>query len=296
MFSYLSFSFLLFFSNFPPLEWGFYSHREINKRSIFTLPNEMIGFYKENIEYLTEHAVDPDKRRYIVKNEALRHYIDLDVYGDSSEYKMPRYWKQAVEKYTKDTLEAYGIVPYHVYRVSFRLIDAFKEKDRNRILKISADLGHYIGDANVPLHTTENYNGQLTGQRGIHGLWETRLPELFSGNHQLFSRPTKYIENIQKYIWNSVIHAHHAVDSVLAFEQELTDSYFESKKYTHSTQGTTTKKNYSYEFAEDYHNALDGMVERQMLKSIQTIGDIWYSCWVKAGQPDLSSLRKKRKK
>ena len=160
----------------------------------------MIGFYKENIEYLTEHAVDPDKRRYIVKNEAPRHYIDLDVYGDSSEYKMPRYWKQAVEKYTKDTLEAYGIVPYHVYRVSFRLIDAFKEKDRNRILKISADLGHYIGDANVPLHTTENYNGQLTGQRGIHGLWETRLPELFSGNHQLFSRPAKYIENIQKYI------------------------------------------------------------------------------------------------
>ena len=60
---------------------------------------------------------------------------------------------------------------------------AFIEKDSDKILKYSADLGHYIADAYVPLHTTENYNGQLTGQKGIHAFWESRLPELFSEDY-----------------------------------------------------------------------------------------------------------------
>jgi hypothetical protein len=55
-----------------------------------------------------------------------------------------------------------------------RLTRAFKEHDRERILRYSADLGHYIGDAHVPLHCTRNYNGQLSGQHGIHGFWESR--------------------------------------------------------------------------------------------------------------------------
>ena len=91
--------------------------------------------------------------------------------GDSAVFKMPRYWIHAVEKYSEDTLQAYGIVPFHINRVSYWLIDAFKQHDVDRIIELSTDLGHYIADANVPLHTTENYNGQLTGQYGIHGFW-----------------------------------------------------------------------------------------------------------------------------
>ena len=88
----------------------------------------------------------------------------MDVYGDSAVYKMPRYWNEAVEQFTEDTLQAYGIVPYHINRVSRWLTKAFENKDAEQILRLSADIGHYIADANVPLHTTENYNGQLTGQ------------------------------------------------------------------------------------------------------------------------------------
>ena len=135
--------------------WGFYAHQKINRLAVFTLPPEMIGFYKQNIRHITENAVKPDMRRYAVKAEAPRHYIDVDIYGDSAVYKMPRYWRDAVEKYTEDTLQAYGVVPYHVYRVSGWLTNAFKNKDADQILRLSADLGHYIADANVPLHTTE---------------------------------------------------------------------------------------------------------------------------------------------
>ena len=63
--------------------WGFYAHQKINYYAVFLLPPQMLLFYKPHIQFLSEHAVDPDKRRYAVTEEAPRHYIDLDVYGTS---------------------------------------------------------------------------------------------------------------------------------------------------------------------------------------------------------------------
>ncbi len=229
-------------------------------------------------------------RRYAVKAEAARHYIDVDVYGDSAVYQMPRYWNAAVEKYSEDTLQAYGIVPYHIYRMSFWLIKAFQDKNADQILRLSSDMGHYIADANVPLHTTENYNGQLSGQYGIHGFWESRLPELFSDNYDLLSGKASYVENLQLYAWSAVVKAHEALDSVLIFEKQLTSKYPESKKYGYEERGNSTIRTYTYDFSSDYHRRLNGMVERRMRNSIKMIGDFWFSCWVKAGQPDLNEL------
>ncbi|WP_420316628.1 zinc dependent phospholipase C family protein [Ekhidna sp.] len=284
--------FLLFISILPVTtqSWGFFAHRKINRLAVFTLPPEMMVFYKQNIQYVTEKAVNPDMRRYAVKEEAARHYIDTDVYGDSAIYKMPRYWDEAVEKYTEDTLQAYGIVPYHINRMSYWLIKAFQEKNADQILRLSSDMGHYVADANVPLHTTENYNGQFTGQYGIHGFWESRLPELFAENYDLLTGKAEYVENLQLYAWDAVVKAHEALDSVLLFEKQLTKRYPESKKYGYEERGNTTIRTYSYNFSDDYHRRLNGMVERRMRNSIKMVGDFWFSCWVKAGQPDLSDL------
>ncbi len=275
------------------LRWGFFGHQLINRLAVFTLPPEMFGFYKHHIRYLTENAVNPDKRRYIVKTEAPCHYIDLDIYGDSAVYKMPRYWKKAVEKYTEDTLMTYGIVPWHIEKMKYRLVKAFANQDVLNILRLSADLGHYIGDANVPLHTTENYNGQKTNQIGIHGFWESRLPELFSENYDLFVGQAQFIPNTQLRAWEAVTNAHLAMDSVLRFEKLLTAQFDSDKKYGFETRNRITTKTYSYQFSSRYHDALDGQVERQMRRSIKMVGDFWLTCWVEAGQPDLSPMLKK---
>ena len=118
--------------------WGFYAHQKINRLSIFTLPTEMFGFYKEHVEYVTEHAVDPDKRRYAVDGEAPCHYIDLDHFykkGEDPFKVMPKKWKDAVEKFTEDTLMTYGIVPWHIQRVKYKLQKAFERKNLDLILK-----------------------------------------------------------------------------------------------------------------------------------------------------------------
>jgi len=258
--------------------------------AVFTLPHEMIGFYKYHIQYITENAINPDRRRYAVENEAPRHYIDLDIYGDSAIYKMPRYWRDAVSKYTEDTLLAYGTVPWHINKVRYRLTDAYKVGDVVNILRLSADIGHYIADANVPLHTTENYNGQFTGQYGIHGFWESRLPELFSEQYDLFTGKAIYLDNPQIAIWKAVERAHLALDSVLTIEKRLSKKIKADKQYSISQRGQSNTKTYSAYYANAYHKALDGMVERQMKSSIKLVGDMWYTCWVDAGQPNLDSL------
>ena len=271
-----------------PQRWGFYGHRLINRQAVFSLPPEMIGFYKKNIGTLEDLATLPDQRRYVVAGEAPRHYIDLDVYGDSAAWKLPLYWKAAVDSLGEDTLLSYGIVPWHIERMQYRLTDAFRRHDRVLVLKYSAELGHYIADAHVPLHTTENYNGQLTGQRGIHGFWESRLPELFAGDYDFWVGKARYLPETQLAAWEAVRGSHRALDSVLRFEKMLSEQFPASRQHGFEERGGRTIEVYSREYAAAYHEALDGMVERRMREAIRCVSDFWLTCWVNAGQPDLS--------
>ncbi|HMQ48823.1 MAG TPA: zinc dependent phospholipase C family protein [Saprospiraceae bacterium] len=367
---------LLFFSSTSP-EWGFFGHRRINRMAVFTLPPEMILFYKRNIEYVTEHAVDPDKRRYATKHEAVRHYIDIDHWGTFPFDNIPREWSEALAKFlqvsiinqagdtllmdweriavperltlpgadeafsidfkreflpffrenilpqyyeeewklscdslaslfglsagvwdcqkviVQDGFSGYGIVPYHLEAMQNRLTEAFRRQDVGRILQLSAEMGHYIGDAHVPLHTTENYNGQLTDQIGIHAFWESRLPELYADNsYDYFVGKAEYIEKPREYFWNMVLESHQLLDSVLAVEKALSKSFPPDKQYCFEERLGVTIKTQCRDYAEAYHKSMQGMVERRMRSAIHAIGCSWYTAWIDAGQPNLFPINK----
>ncbi|CAN5168608.1 hypothetical protein BH09BAC3_BH09BAC3_31400 [soil metagenome] len=268
--------------------WGFFGHQKINRLAVFMLPTEMIGFYKKNINYLAEASTYPDRRRYAVPEEAPRHYMDVEEYGDSVWTVVPKYWNQAVKKYSEDTLKLHGIVPWHIVRMFNQLKDAFMMNDPDKILRCSAELAHYIGDANVPLHSTRNHNGQLTNQHGIHGLWESRLPELFFESYDFYVGKASYIADPQEAAWDAVKRAHSMVDSVLREEKILSEN--SPVKFNYETKGKQTVKVYSATFSKHYHEKLNGMVERQFRASIKMAGDFWFTAWVDAGQPDLKKL------
>ena len=270
--------------------WGFFGHKKINEMAVFTLPPEMIGFYKKNIDYLIKHSVDPDRRRYSVPEEAARHYIDIDRYGKTPFDSIPKKWKDAVAKFSEDTLKAYGIVPWYIEQMTYRLTEAFKDQNADEILYLSANLGHYIADAHVPLHTTENYNGQLTNQRGIHAFWESRIPELFSDQWDFFTGRAQYIGNINEKTWKIVKASNAAKDSVLKFEAKLNSKWDSDTKYSIEKN----KKVYSSEYSQAYNQLLNGMVERRMRSAIFSVGSFWYTAWVNAGQPDLNRLTDKQ--
>src|SRR5438128_1736401 len=95
---------IIFLSISLAMSWGLWGHKRINKMACFTLPPEMFGFYKSHIDFITEHAVDPDRRRYSDPLEAPRHFIDVDRYGAHPFDSVPKFWKDAVAKYSEDTL------------------------------------------------------------------------------------------------------------------------------------------------------------------------------------------------
>jgi hypothetical protein len=274
--------------------WGFFAHQKINYYSVFLLPPEMMVLYKPNIEFITEHAVDPDKRRYAVAAEGPRHYIDIDYYGTYPFDSLPRKWEDAVNKYSEDTVTANGIVPWWIQTMQRRLVNAFKEKDQAKILKLSAEIGHYIADAHVPLHASSNHNGQLTGQQGIHGFWESRVPELLAEKEwSFFIGKAEYIKNPGEFIWKRVLESAAAADTVLKFEKELSKQFSPDKKYAFENRNGNVVRQYSSAYTIAYNEMLKGMVERRMRQSVYAVACFWYTAWVDAGQPDLTNLSNK---
>lgn len=251
----------------------------------------MLSFYKQHIDFIEEHSIDPDKRRYAVAEEGPRHYIDIDHYGTYPYAALPRNYDSAVAKFTADTVNANGIVPWWVQTMLWRLTAAFKEKHQAKILKLSAEIGHYIADAHVPLHASHNHNGQFTNQHGIHGFWESRIPELLADKEfDFWIGKAAYIQNPSQFIWARVLESAAAADTVLKFEKELTQSFSADAKFAFENRNGVTTRVYSTTFTTAYNNKLLGMVERRMQQSIFAVASFWYTAWVNAGQPDLKQL------
>ena len=368
--------------------WGFFAHRRINRLAVFTLPIDLIPFYKKHIDFLTNNAVGPDKRRYAVATEGIRHYIDLDIWGTAPFNALPRNRVVASRSYTEilvlkeqkdslrlfgqqmkegsdgsliltgtnfqkffgqdsifidqedyedffykkiynplyekewfidcevlknyfdrydfvlpcdkaialDTFVEHGVLPYNLIRLQNSLTKAMEARNSDLILRLSADIGHYIGDAHVPLHTTSNYNGYQTDQIGIHAFWETRLPELFADEQfDYFVGQATYIEDPSYHYWNIVLNSHALVADVLNIEKELSQTYPKDEQDCFVARGTGVMQNIPCAaYAEKYHLLLNGQVEQQMRAAIKAVGNAWYTAWINAGQPDLSRVHRKK--
>ena len=274
--------------------WGFYGHKKINNYAVFLLPPQMLVLYKTHIDFITDHAVDPDMRRYAIAQEGARHYIDIDRYGKYPFDALPRKWNDALAKFSGDTLQAHGIVPWWVQTMLYRLTDAFKEKNQAKILKLSAEIGHYIADAHVPLHANSNHNGQYTNQQGIHGFWESRVPELLADKEwDFFIGKADYIKDPGNFIWQRVLESAAAADTVLGYEKELSEQFPADQKFSFEDRNGVLTRQYSSAYTKAYDIKLRGMVERRMRMAIYSVASFWYTAWVNAGEPDLARLSDK---
>lgn len=385
---------LLAFSANPPAgdDWGFFAHRRINRLAVFTLPPDMMVFFKPNADWLAEHATDADVRRYATPHEAPRHYIDLDQYGRAPFADLPRSYADALAQFTevwaataagdtvqvfgnqvfardsvdvgarraevffrwaqppvgawrdsttlrfsaknyrawvarqvlpayyaeKETLDAdslaaflagegydfrpqavffreklaaHGLLPWHLQKMQRELTEAFRTRNERRILRLCADMGHYLADAHVPLHATSNYNGQKTEQHGIHAFWESRLPELFAEEQWDFLvGKAEYLDDPAGTFWRVILESNSLADSVLRVEKSLRAAFPADQQICPELRGQRLVQVPCRAFAEAFQSALDGMVERRMREAIHLVASAWFTAWVDAGQPDLSNL------
>ncbi|MEI6946220.1 zinc dependent phospholipase C family protein [Paraflavisolibacter sp. H34] len=271
--------------------WGFLVHRTVHQLAVYQLPRELQPFFSSNMAYLVENAVRPDVRRNTDSTEGSKHFIDAEVFGDSALWKMPRDWNTAVARFTRDSLVKYGYVPYWVMVTKERLTNAFRQGHRDSILFYAADLGHYIADAHVPLHTSVNYDGQLTGQKGLHHLWESAVPELAIGDYRLYRKhKAAYLGRPQEVIWQAVQRSYSLLPGVFGEERTASGGMADTVKYQMLTRYGRQMRSYTPAFAEAYNQRLGPTINEQLLLSAAAIADFWYTCWVDAGRPDLQPL------
>lgn len=267
--------------------WGFLVHRSVHQLAVYELPGSLKTFFYRNMQYVVRNAPRPDQRRNEDSTEATKHFINFEAFGDSAAWKMPLSWEKAVTIYSKDTLLKNGYVPYHVIIMKNRLTNAFRNGKADSVLFYATDMAHYIGDANVPLHTTTNYDGQLTGQKGLHALWESMVPEIEIGQYNLHSRhKAKYLDNPEEAIWNAVRQSYSLVNDVLAKEKEVSRSFTDATKYRVQIRNGREYRSYTSEFAKAYSKALGNSINDQLISSADLIADFWYTSWVDAGKPD----------
>jgi hypothetical protein len=148
-----------------------------------------------------------------------------------------------------------------------------------------------MADAHVPLHASSNHNGQLTGQRGIHGFWESRIPELLAEKEwNFFIGKAEYIKTPADFIWKRVLESAAAADTVLKYEKQLSQQFPADQKFSFENRNGIIVRQYSTAFTKAYDQLLNGMIERRMRQSIFAVACFWYTAWVNAGQPDLTNL------
>jgi hypothetical protein len=277
------------------VSWGSFGHEHINRASVFALPDPLKSFFYNHIDFITLESTVPDLRKYTLNDKAEnpRHFIDLENFGGLD--SIPATLEEAKKKYDEKFLQQNGILPWYLEELMQKLTKAFKEKKKTEILFIAADLGHYLGDANMPLHTSANYDGQQTNQKGIHALWESRLPEMFGKDYNYHTGEAHYIEDVHAEILNVIKSSHALKDTLLICDRELKKKFAENKIYKTDEAGKVIKNKYgqtifSDEYTKQFHAALNGMVEKQMRKSISVTANFWYTAWVNAGKPDLSAL------
>lgn len=271
--------------------WGYLVHRTINQVAIYQLPKAMRPFFYENKDSIARNAPRPDQRRSTDTTEFPKHFVDLEAFGDSAGWKMPVKWEDALKQYGKDSLRKYGFLPYVVADVQSKLTNAFRLRNKDSIIFYATDLGHYIGDAHVPLHTSINYDGQLSNQRGIHDLWETSTPEAVLEQYTLYNgHEAKYISDTEQATWETIRSSHALLGEMFAAEKEVSKNFTDSTKYFKQVRWGRERRFYTKAFAIEYNKVLAASINKQLLLSANQIADFWYTAWVDAGSPDLSQL------
>lgn len=279
------------------ISWGSWGHKHISHAAVFALPTQMKLFFFNHIDFITEESVVPDVRKATMsdKTEGHKHYIDIEGFPITEIDSFPKTYADAKSKFGEKLLDEQGILPWHIAEMMEKLTKAFQNKDKSQILFLSGDLAHYIADANMPLHTSSNHDGQLTDQKGIHSFWESRIPELFGENYNFKVPTAEYLPNVAAATWSIIKNSHALVEPLLKADKTTKATFDPNKLYKKDANGALILSKYkqkiqSDEYATALHAALNGMVEKQMQHAITDVANFWYTAWVNAGKPNLDPL------
>ena len=251
----------------PVFSWGRQGHLIVNEGAIINLPPEM-DFFVKNKNFINRHIMDPDLRKSKDPGKSYRHWVDMEYFGDYPFKDIFSFKKPPMEE---DYKERSGKLPWAIVEVMEKLTAAIENmENRKKILLLTADLGHYVGDGGNPLHTTENFDGQLTGNQGIHSRFETELIKRYSGAIKIDTFSPVYVKDPLNFVLEYFIESNNRVSEILkadnkaCWEPGIYDDFYYDKMW----------------------NELDGLVNVCFQKASFVFASLLYTAWIdsKAGK------------
>lgn len=250
--------------------WGSVGHRIINQRTSLSVTPQMT-FWGAWSDSLAAHGSDADYRKSTDPTESPKHYIDIDNYPEfNSTGRISQDFDSLVARYGYSFVMDQGILPWATIQTVATLKNYFQNNDFTNGMLTAADLGHYIADMHMPLHLTRNYNGQYTGQTGVHSRYESNMISRYSNQISYTGDSIYYIENIPDFIFETVYENYIYVDSVLKCDSI-------AKAYA----GNTTSTNYYFKLWELSKNFTIALFKSASFRLTCLI----YTAWINAGSP-----------
>jgi hypothetical protein len=234
----------------------------------------MVGFVQK-AQFLADHASDADERKSTDGTEGIKHYIDIDYYPEFKLGNLPHSMDSIIAKYGVSIVYDRGIIPWATVWVMDSLTSAMKRGDWNKALQFSADLGHYVADAHQPLHATKNYDGQETGNKGIHSRFESGLIDRYSSQISILRSTVSYITNPLDFVFTYITGSNARVADILRGDNT-------ARSETGQAQGDAY---YAVLWRE-----IGQIAVSQMQAATEHLASLCYTGWVNAGKPTIPSV------
>jgi len=260
--------------------WGFEAHKFIADRMIALLPPELKPLFEKRRDFIVERAIDPDLWRTVGwDEEPPNHFLDIDfeAFGPYPFAALPRDYDLAVQKFGKETIHEQGLLPWRTAEFYGRLQREFESMKRqpapgyaaDNVVLFSAILAHYVSDGHVPLHGVTNYNGQLTGQDGVHSRWEAELFERNRAALKIAPPPVKPIANPRDFMFETLLASNRAAAGVLESDKKAAEGreFYDDAYFTAFASGTLP------------------VLEQRLNEAITAVASMITGAWEQAGRP-----------
>jgi len=257
--------------------WGVNGHKLIADRAVDLLPPEIRPFFQKNRVTIAEHSIDPDTYRFLGwTDEPPRHFLDMDSYGPFPFADLPHDYKAAVAARGASFVIKNGLLPWRTQEIYDQLRDAFRQLPtspyaRDNIKIYAAVIAHYVGDAYQPFHAAANFDGQLTGQQGIHARFETELFDRYRTRLKLAPPPLAPVPSAREFIFTTLTESFTFVQPILDADRE-------------ATQG---RESYDDRYFAKLFEKTGPILEKRIAGATGAVASIVTQAWVDAGKPAL---------
>jgi len=264
----------------PAFAWGFAAHKAIMRRAIDILPPEIKPFFVEHRDEMLIRVLDPDLWRSVGWDDDQNHFVNFGApeLGPYPFAGYPREYGAALQKFGENDLKRLGTLPFREAEMSGSLQRAFERIGTGNTFAVSDAIvfagaaSHYIQDATQPLHAANNYDGQLSGQRGVHPRFETELVERFESRLTLSPAPPKAVASPRDYAFDTLLASYQKADALLKADKEAIGA----------------KDTYDDAYFEAFFAKVKPMLEERLSAATTATASVIVSAWEQAGRPLLN--------